>query len=74
MLSLAIEQVYYTIMAIKYKRSYWVYSVAVFVVWGIIFLVHWLANSPPHPKTLALVFLGYFIGWLGATIARRIYK
>jgi hypothetical protein len=61
-------------MAIKYKRSYWVYSVAVFVVWGIIFLVHWLANSPPHPKTLALVFLGYFIGWLGATIARRIYK
>ena len=56
------------------KRPYWVYSVSVFVLWGIVFLVHWLVGSPPHPKTLGLVFSGYFIGWLGATIARKVYK
>jgi hypothetical protein len=61
-------------MLVRHKKPYWIYSIAVFVLWGIIFLAHWLANSPPHPKTLALVFLGYFLGWLGATIARSLYK
>jgi hypothetical protein len=61
-------------MPVFTKRPYWVFSISVFVLWGIIFLVHWLANSPPHPKTLALVFFGYFIGWLSATIARKVYK
>jgi len=57
----------------KQTRKYWAYSIAIFVLWGIIFLVHWLAKSPPHPKTLGLIFLGYVIGWLGATIARSVY-
>ncbi|MGF7229280.1 MAG: hypothetical protein ACQR33_04835 [Candidatus Saccharibacteria bacterium] len=61
-------------MAIVHKQPYWIYSMGIFVVWGIVFLVHWLAGSPPHPKTLLLIFSGYVIGWLGATIARSVYK
>jgi hypothetical protein len=61
-------------MPVFTKRPYWVYSLAVFVVWGIVFLVHWLAKSPPGLKTLALIFFGYFVGWLGATIARQVYR
>jgi hypothetical protein len=61
-------------MIIWHKKSYWTYSFTVFALWGIIFLAHWLLGSPPHPQTLALVFLGYFLGWLGATIAHRVFK
>jgi hypothetical protein len=58
-------------MITRHKKSYWTYSFTVFVLWGIIFLVHWLVGSPPHPKTLGLVFFGYLMGWLGSTIAQR---
>ncbi len=61
-------------MSMFIKRSYWTFSAALFVVWGIIFLVHWLVGSPPHPRALAPVFFGYFLGWLAATIGRRVYK
>jgi hypothetical protein len=56
------------------KRPYWIFSIAIFMVWGIVFLVHWLVGSPPHPKTLLPIFLGYLIGWLTATIAHYMYR
>jgi hypothetical protein len=64
--------VYYKVMILKYKRSYWTSSITVFALWGVIFLVHWAIGSPPHPKTLAPIFLGFFMGWLGATIAIKV--
>ena len=65
---------YDKVMVIRHKKPYWLYSVGVFAAWGIIFLVRWRMDSPPQPKTLALIFVGYCIGWLGATIARFVYK
>ncbi len=38
------------------------------MAWGIIFLIRWRLKSYPSLQDLALVFFGYFIGWLSATI------
>lgn len=52
----------------KSYQSWTIYSLGLFIVWGIIFLVRWKIKSSPDLKDLALIFLGYFVGWLSATI------
>lgn len=52
----------------KSYRSWTIYSIGIFIVWGIIFLVRWHLKSSLDLKDLALIFLGYFVGWLSATI------
>ncbi len=53
-------------------NSYTTYSIGCFLVWAIIFGIGAL-----HPQdtghVLLLVFGGWFIGWLSATIARYVY-
>lgn len=61
-------------MAFKFKRSYWLYSTGIFVVWGLVFLFHWLVGDPPGLSTLSLIFVGYLLGWVSGTIARYVYK
>ena len=52
----------------KSYRSWTIYSIGLFIVWGIIFLARWKLKSSPNLKDLALVFFGFFVGWLAATI------
>jgi hypothetical protein len=59
----------------KRYQNYLSYSIACFVVWGIIFLLrgaYHLDQSGDH--TVLLVFYGWLIGWGGATIARWLWK
>jgi hypothetical protein len=53
--------------------TYKAYSIAWFIVWaGVLGVVE--AVDPPHTVHITLlVFLGWTIGWLAATIARSIY-
>jgi len=54
-------------------RSYTTYSVAVGIVWAVLLLlVSWLAPADKR-HTIFLVFGGFVIGWLSATIARYVY-
>jgi hypothetical protein len=58
-----------------YKRfhTYAAYSIACFVVWGIILVVRvGFHLHDPHHEILD-VFCGWTIGWLSATIARKVY-
>lgn len=52
----------------KSYQSWTLYSIGIFVVWGIVFIARQFVSSNPNNADLALVFLGYFIGWLSATI------
>lgn len=52
----------------KMSRSWTIYSVGLFVVWAILFLVIWLAHGTAMLQELSLVFAGYVLGWLSATI------
>ena len=52
----------------KAYKSWAMYSIGLFIVWGIIFLIRWHLKSNPNLKDLSLIFAGYFIGWLSATI------
>ena len=48
----------------KEYKSWLIYSLGIFVVCAIIFLVRLQLKSSFSEKDLALVFCGYFIGWL----------
>jgi len=50
-------------------RSYTTYSVALGIVWAVLLLL--VPAGKRH--TILLVFGGFVIGWLSATIARYVY-
>lgn len=53
----------------KIQRNSWNdYSIGLFVVWGVILLLSWIFKSAENFNTISLIFCGYFIGWLSATI------
>ncbi len=52
----------------KSSKSWIIYSAGIFIVWAIVLLIRWRLKGTPDLKDVALVFLGYFIGWLSATI------
>jgi len=54
-------------------RTYTAYSIACAVVWTIILAVVTAVGSQSKRHTVLLVFLGWAIGWLSATIARAVY-
>jgi hypothetical protein len=53
---------------VSWRQSWWVYSAALFFAWGIVLLLAKLMNGGSNFESLALVGLGYFLGWLSATI------
>lgn len=53
--------------------TYTSYSIGCAIVWGIILAVVWAEADEATRRTYALLFGGWVIGWLSATIARVIY-
>jgi len=60
----------------KWYKTYTAYSVALFVAWGIFILFCWIkgGEGAVHVGPVTLVFYGFFLGWLSATIARAVFK
>jgi Na+-transporting methylmalonyl-CoA/oxaloacetate decarboxylase gamma subunit len=54
-------------------RSYTVYSIGVGVVWAVILVLVSLLGSADKRDKFFLVFLGFAVGWVSATIARYVY-
>jgi hypothetical protein len=55
-------------------RSYTAYSIAVGIVWAVLLLLLVsLLASPAKRNTFFVIFGGFAIGWLSATIARYVY-
>jgi hypothetical protein len=54
-------------------NTYTTYSVGCAVVWAVILAVVASEASKDVAHSLLLVFLGWVIGWLSATIARAVY-
>lgn len=49
------------------SKSWTLYSVGLFVVWAIVLTTVWLARPDVFGKAV-LVFVGYCLGWLSATL------
>lgn len=54
-------------------RSYTAYSIAVGIVWAVLLLLTSLLDSASTRHNVFVVFGGFVIGWLSATIARYVY-
>ena len=54
-------------------RSYTAYSIAVGIVWAVLLPLVSSFASASKRDNIFLVFLGFAIGWLSATIARYVY-
>ena len=57
----------------KKRNTYTAYSIACAMVWGVILAITWAAADESHRHTITIVFAGWVIGWLSATIARFVY-
>lgn len=55
------------------KGSYTGYSIGVGVVWAIILVLVALFSPAGKRDTIFVVFGGFAIGWVSATIARYVY-
>lgn len=54
------------------RRSYWVYSIGLAVVWVILLTLR-LAMAGSRSEAALYVFAGFVIGWIAETIARWVY-
>jgi hypothetical protein len=54
-------------------RSYGIYSIGCFVVWGVILAVVAAQGKSDKTHTVLLVFGGWLIAWVSGTIARFVY-
>jgi hypothetical protein len=54
-------------------RTYTAYSIAVGVVWAVLLLLGSIFASADKLHNILMVFAGFVIGWLSATIARYVY-
>jgi len=54
-------------------RSYTTYSIAVGIVWAVLLILAASFASAHKRHDILLVFFGFAIGWLSATIARYVY-
>jgi hypothetical protein len=58
----------------QWINTYKAYSVSCFIVWAIIFIVGLVFGIKVKDHAVLYVFYGWVIGWLSATIARKVYK
>jgi hypothetical protein len=54
-------------------RTYRTYSIGCFVVWAVLLIVVSTTQTSNTQRTFLLVFGGWCIGWLSASIARVVY-
>ena len=54
-------------------RTYTAYSIGVGIVWAVILVIVSLSRPADVRHTFFVVFGGFVIGWLYATIARYVY-
>jgi hypothetical protein len=54
-------------------RTYTAYSIGVALVWAVILVLVSVFAAPDRRNTIFVVFGGFAIGWLSATIARYVY-
>jgi hypothetical protein len=54
-------------------RSYTAYSIGVGVVWAVLLVLAAIFDPASRRNNIFLVFAGFAIGWLSATIARFVY-
>jgi len=50
------------------NNSWWTYSIALFIAWGIALTLVWRIKGKADFKKALLVFFGFLIGWLSTTI------
>jgi len=55
------------------SNSYTGYSIACAIVWAVILAVVSAVGDSKTTHTFVLIFGGWWIGWLSATIARAVY-
>lgn len=55
------------------KNTYTGYSIGCFTVWGVILAAVSATTDAARRRTFAVLFGGWVIGWLSATIARSVY-
>jgi hypothetical protein len=55
------------------RRSYWVYSIGCFLVWGVLIAVSAAKAKDGSFHNVLLVFAGWSICWVSTTIARLVY-
>ncbi|ORW52021.1 hypothetical protein AWB90_03510 [Mycobacterium paraense] len=60
-------------MSRRFRKTYTGYSVACAVVWAVSLAAASSTAGSATRHTLMLVFGGWWIGWLSATIARAVY-
>lgn len=58
----------------KKLHTYTAYSIGCFIVWAIIFAYGLIFGVQLRNHAVLYVFYGWVIGWLSATIARKVYK
>jgi hypothetical protein len=56
-----------------FKRNYWVYSVGSFLVWGVLIALSAARGKGGTFHDVLLVFAGWTICWVSASIARLVY-
>lgn len=57
----------------KKYRNYWTYSIACFLVWGVVLAIRAAIGNSSTTRSVLLVFGGWCIAWVSATIARSVY-
>jgi hypothetical protein len=54
-------------------RNYWTYSIACFLVWAVLLAVTAAESKNDRFHDVLLVFAGWTLCWISATIARSVY-
>jgi hypothetical protein len=54
-------------------RNYWIYSIGLAIAWAIVLLIALMIRGNQGVQPILLVFFGFWICWVSATIARYIY-
>jgi hypothetical protein len=54
-------------------RTYTAYGIGVGIVWAVLLVLASLLDPAGRRNAILLVFFGFAIGWVSATIARYVY-
>ena len=51
----------------KWRYSWKAYSIGLFIVWAIVFILVWKIDTKTQLKDVELMFYGYLVGWISTT-------